>query len=434
MIYSVIISFLVVLLLIGIRIPVSAALITIGFAGMWFLEDFSIAVGFLKSVPFDFAASWSLSSLPMYLFMGYLAFHAGMAERLFSCIRIWLGRVPGGLAVSTVFGCAAFGAVCGSSGATAAAFSRLAIPEMLKDRYEPSLASGCIAASGTMGSLMPPSILMIIYGVLTEESIGRVFMAGVIPCLLSASIYGLMIYTRVKLTPSLAPVRAMNRINWKDKVNSIANLWDILIVICIVFGGIYSGIFTATEAGACGAFAVLILNLLLKRLDVKKIKESLLETLRVTSMVLIIAVGANIYTRFMALAGVSQYLNDVAASGHLTPFLLMPILFCLYFILGMFLDPIGAMLLTIPTLLHILKAMHVNLVWFAILVIKNMELALITPPVGLNVYIIQGTAENIPLETIFKGILWFAVMDIITLFILFFFPQISLILPNYMFD
>jgi tripartite ATP-independent transporter DctM subunit len=430
---SVVLSFFIVLLLVGVRIPVAAVLSLAGFLGVWYIDGWQVAVGVLKSIPFEFAASWSLSSVPMYLLMGYFAFHSGMADRLYESIRVWVGRFPGSLAITTVFGCAGFGAVCGSSGATAAAFGRIAIPVMLKDGYQPALAAGSIAASGTMGSLMPPSVLMIIYAVLTEESIGRVFMAGVIPCIVSAAIYALMIYARVKINPVLAPTREIRSFSWDTRLKALGKLWDVYIVVLIVFGGIYSGIFTATEAGACGAFAVLAVNLPLGRLNKQKIKESVKETISITSMVLLIAVGANLYTRFLALGGLNQYLLDWATSGELSVGHLMFILFGVYFVLGMFLDPIGCMLLTIPTFLPVFDVLHVNMVWFAIIVIKNMELAMITPPVGLNVFIIKGVIPEVPIEKIFRGIFWFAVMDVLTLLIIYLFPQLSLFLPNYMF-
>lgn len=426
------ISFLAILLLIALRIPVAAVLALVGFLGVWYVDDFQVAVGVLKSIPFGFAASWSLSSVPMYLLMGYIAFNSGMAERLFRTIRIWVGRFPGSLAITTVFGCAGFGAVCGSSGATSAAFGRIAIPEMEKDNYEMELSAGCIAASGTMGSLMPPSLLMIIYAVLVEESIGRIFMAGILPCALSAIVYALMIYFRVKIRPSLAPPVNIRTYSMSEKMASLVNLWDVYLIIIIVFGGIYSGIFTATEAGACGAFAVTVVNLFLGRLDFNKIKNSVVEAIRITSMVLIIAVGANLYTRFMALGGLNEFLMEWAQSSQLSLLALMPLIFLVYFILGMFLDPIGCMLLTVPTFLPVLDALDANLVWFGIIVIKNMEIALITPPVGLNVYIIKGVVPGVPIERIFKGIFWFAVMDIVTLLLIYIFPSIALFLPNLM--
>ena len=426
------VSFFVILLLIALRVPVAAVLSLVGFLGVWYVDDFNVAVGVLKSIPFGFAASWSLSSVPMYLLMGYFAFNSGMAERLFHTIRVWVGRFPGSLAISTVFGCAGFGAVCGSSGATSAAFGQIAIPEMEKDNYKIELAAGCIAASGTMGSLMPPSLLMIIYAVLVEESIGRIFMAGILPCILSAVIYAAMIYFRVKLNPSLAPPSDVRRHSMSTKMAALGSLWDVYVIIIIVFGGIYSGIFTATEAGACGAFAVMVINLILKRLDYKKIKRSVLETIRITSMVLIIAVGANLYTRFMALGGLNDFLMSWAQDSQLPLFYLMPVVFLVYFILGMFLDPIGCMLLTVPTFLPVLDALGANMVWFGIIVIKNMEIALITPPVGLNVYIIKGVIPNVPIEKIFKGIFWFTIMDIITLLLIYLFPSIALVLPNLM--
>jgi C4-dicarboxylate transporter DctM subunit len=427
---AVILSFFIIILLVILRIPIAVCLIAVGFVGIWYLQGFSFAVGYLKSVPYDFAASWTLSSLPMYLLLGYFAFHSEIGARLFHSVRACIGRIPGTLAITTIAACACFGAICGSSGATAAAIGRVAIPEMLKDGYEPGLATGCVAASGTLGSLIPPSILMIIYAVLTQESIGRCYLAGFLPGILSAIILCGMVFVRVKLNPQLAPTLEIKAYSWKERMNSIGRLWDLFLVCFIVFGGIYSGVFTATEAGACGAFSLFLIGILLKRLDWKKIKESVLETLVITAMVLIVAVGANLYTRFLALGGLNEFLVQWATTQNISAITLIVALSCAFFILGMFLDPIGCMLLTIPTLLPVFQALHINLVWLCILVVKNMEIGLVTPPVGLNVYVIKGITPSIPIETIFRGIGWFVLMEIITLAILIAFPQISLVLPN----
>jgi C4-dicarboxylate transporter DctM subunit len=429
----VIISFILILFLIALRIPVAVSLFIAGYVGIWYLYGIGEAIGIVKAIPYDFAASWSLSSLPMYLLMGYFAFHSKMAERIYIAVRAFIGKIKGSLAITTVFGCAFFGAISGSSGATAAAFSKIAIPEMDKDGYNKGLSTGTIAASGTMGALMPPSIGLIIYAVLMEVSIGKVFMAGVLPCILSAIIYAAMIFIRVNINPSLAPTVIKRHIR-KERREAVLKLWDFFLVIIVVFGGMYSGLFTATEAGAIGACTVFIIGVITRRLSISSIKAAIVDALVVTSSILIIAVGANIFSRFIALTGLSDLFIEWVRTSDITAFHLMVLIFFMYFIFGMFIDPIGCMLLTLPILLPVLLELNIDLIWFAIILQKNMELALITPPVGLNVYIIKGVVGDVPLETVFKGIFWFAIMDIITLAIIFVFPQISLLLPTYMFE
>ena len=429
---AIVIACILVVILIMLRIPIAGILIAVGFGGIAFFQGFNVAIGILKNIPYDFASSWSLSSLPMYLIMGYLAYQMGMAEEIYNAVRLLLRKVPGALSVSTAFACAGFGAVCGSAGATAAAFGRLSVPEMLDDNYDKGLATGSIAASGTMGSLMPPSILMIVYASLAEISVGRCFMAGILPCILSAAIYGAMVMVRVKINPQLAPVPPrIERLTLRTVYGTLFKLWDVLILIVIIFGGIYGGFVTATEAGAFGAFAALMMGIFTRRLNFEKTKDAFFEGARVTAMILIIAVGANIFVRFLAFGGVPEFV--ATAFAGFSPLAFIGVMFVVYFFLGMFLDPIGMMLLTVPVLLPVLGQLDISLVWFCIIVIKNMELANITPPVGLTVYVIKGViTADIPIETIFKGIAWFAVMDVITLAILIFFPQISLIVPDTM--
>ncbi len=426
-----ILSFFAVLLLMAARVYVAVALIIVGFGGTIIVMDWNVAVGVIKAVFFEFAASWSLSSIAMYLIMGYFAFEGGMAAKIYDAVRLLFSRVPGAIPVTTSFASAGFGAICGSSGATAATFAKMAVPEMIKDGYDHSLALGSVAAAGTMGSLMPPSVLMIVYAVLVEESVGACFLAGVFPCILSAAIYAAMIVIRCKLNPKLAPHSVIEAPSLRQKIKAIFGVWDVLVLVIIVFGGIFSGIFTATEAGAAGAFCALLMGICRRLFGMKTVKTSLLEAARVTCTVLLIGVGANVYVRFMALTGLTEWL-EIQTTG-MSQLTLMGSLFLVFFVLGMFLDPIGIMLLTVPILDPILDNIGISKIWFCVLLIKQMELALITPPVGLNIYIVKGVVgDEYHVETIFRGIFWFAVMDIITLGILYLFPQISMFLPNSM--
>lgn len=427
---AIIVSIAALLLLIAARVPVAAALLLVGIGGISYIQTFDRAMVTLTNVPYAFATSWTLSALPMYLIMGHLAHKSGMAEKIYDFARLALHRIPGSLAVTSIFACAGFGAISGSAAATTATFSKLAIPEMLRDKYDKSLAAGSVAASGTMGSLMPPSVLMIVYAGLAEISAGRCFIAGIIPCLLSAAIYAAMVILRVKRNPALAPIPTL-AINVTGTMlwQTFWRMWDVLLLIVIIFGGIYSGFVTATEAGALGAFASLIIGVATHRVNLKQVVESIYEGVKSTCLILMIGVGANIFVRFLAFAGIHDYLADTLA--HFSPLAFLSLMFFVYILLGMFLDPIGMMLLTVPVLTPVLDDIGIDLVWYCILVIKCTELGNITPPVGLTVYIVKGVVgESISVEKIFKGIGWFACMDVLTFWILALFPWLSLVLPR----
>ena len=322
-----------------------------------------------------------------------------------------------------------FAAVSGSSLATAAAMGKLAVPEMLRYNYDKGLASGVVAASGTLGSLIPPSILMILYGLFTEESVGQLLIAGLIPGVLSAFIYMAMVWIRAKLSPELAP--PAESVTWRERFLSLKGTWSIIVLFIIVMGGIYVGIVTPTEAAAVGAAGACLLGFLTKRLDTEKFKLALTETVMTTSGIFALVLGAKLFVGFIALTGVAGALTEWATSLDVAPVWVLVSLSTIYIILGTFMDPIGMMLLTLPVVTPVISALGYDLVWFGVIMVKFLEIGLITPPVGLNVYILKGVVgDSIPLETIFKGILWFLAMDILTLAILIAWPEISLWLPS----
>ncbi|MFC2062654.1 TRAP transporter large permease [Chloroflexota bacterium] len=428
----IIIVILVMLLgLLALGVPIAAVLFVAGTLGITYLVGWDVALMVLKHIPYDWISSWSLSSLPMYILMGYIAYEIGLAEKIYNFVRFSIGNLPGAIAVTTSFGCAAFGAVCGSGGATTATFAKLAYPEMSRDKYDQGLSTGVIASAGTIGGLMPPSILMIIYATLAEISVGKCFIAGIIPAILSAVIYSIMIIVRVKLKPSLAPIPLMIKRTPKLLFKGLIGLWDVLVLVFIIFGGIYSGIATATEAGALSAFAALIIGFTTHRLSWQKLKSSLWSTAKTCGMVLIVAGGAQVFARFLAYGGVHEWL--AVAFANLTIVQFIAVMFLTYLIMGMFITPIGMMLLTIPVLLPAIEALGINLVWWCIIVIKMTELSCITPPVGLTVYTVKAVLKQVVrIETIFRGVFWFAIMDILTFLILATWPEMSLILPNLM--
>ncbi|MEE9276514.1 MAG: TRAP transporter large permease [bacterium] len=431
----------VLLLLIFIRIPIAFALATVGFFGLilatgWpeggalnLEQGWTAAWSYVAFEPFSFIASFPLVAIPLFLMMGYVAFEAGFTRDLYGTARMWLSRLPGGLAMSSVAGCAMFAAVSGSSLATAAAMGKIAVPEMLRYKYDKGLATGVVAASGTLGSLIPPSILMILYGIFTEQSIGRLLIAGFIPGILSALIYMGMVWVRAVADPDLAP-RA-EAFTWRQRFGSLTDTWSIIALFIVVMGSIYTGLATPTEAAAFGAAGAWGLGWVSRRLNRRNSRSALVETVLQASSIFAVVLGAKIFVGFIAVTGVAGALTQWAAGLDLPPLGILLALSMIYIILGTFMDPLGIMLLTLPVVTPVIENLGYDLIWFGVIMIKYLEIGLITPPVGLNVYILKGVVgDAVPLETIFKGIFWFLAMDVLTLALLILFPQISLWLPN----
>ena len=422
----------VVILLIGLRVPIGAALGLVAFVGIALIRNLDVALTALRTTPFEFAAHWSLSAIPMFLLMGAVAYHSGVSSDLFQAARLWMGKLPGGLAVAATFACAGFAAASGASIATAAAMGRITIPEMLNVNYDKGLASGVVASAGTLGTLIPPSILMVLYGIFAEVSISKLFIAGVVPGLLTATIYAGMIVLRCRLNPNLAPVLDYDA-TWGERFASLRDIWPLAVLIVGIIGGLYAGLFTATEAGAAGALLAIVISALQGRMTIKLLKASVLEALSSTARIFFVAVGAVLLTRFLALAGVPVYLGEVVGTWSGDPLLLVIAASGVYIILGMFLDPLGVMLITLPLFLPMFVALDLDLIWFGILVIKYLEIGLITPPVGMNVYVIKSVVgDRIELETIFKGVAWFIVCDVVVIGLIVAFPAIALYLPGLM--
>ncbi|WP_372604877.1 TRAP transporter large permease [Actibacterium sp.] len=419
---------LIGLMLLGVNIGV--ALGVSAFIGTWIILNLDVALGVLSGIPYDFAASWKLSSIPMFLFMGYLCYHAKLTDGLFRAARLWLSNLPGGLAISSIGAAAGFSAVTGSSVACAAAMGRIAVPEMLKSGYDKGLASGVVAAAGTIGSLIPPSILLLLYGIFAQVPIGQLFLGGVGPGILTALLYSLMIILRVRANPRLAP-RVVESISWRDRFSALVDVWPVLAIAAGVFAGLFAGLFTPTEAGAIGASLSLILALARRTLTRAGFLAAVKETVWTTAAIFVIAIGAHMLTRFLALAGLADALAGLVVDTGFHPLIVMAGMAVIYLILGMFLDPIGIMLLTLPIFLPVVEALDIDLIWFGVLVTKYLEIALITPPVGLNVFVIKGVVgKEIPTSTIFHGILWFIVADLGTITLMLLIPEIVVALPN----
>src|SRR5690554_473431 len=422
----------VALVLLALRVQVGVALGIVAFDGVTILTSAPAAWGILTAIPYDFVAQWSLRAIPMFLLMGYLAATAGLTQGIFKSANILMGRVPGGLASATVVSSALFASASGSSVATAAAFAKIAVPEMLKARYNPGLATGSVAAAGTLGALIPPSVLMILFGIFTDTSIGALFIAGVIPGILSALAYILMITVRAKLNPEIVPLSTAIY-SAEEKREAFRDIWPLPVLILSVLAGIFVGVFTPTEAGAVGAALAAVIAAFRRSLTWPSVIKALVETAVGTCTIFIVAIGASMFAAFMSLSTLPSVLGSFLMNAVDGPIAVILMISVFIIILGMFIDAISILLLTIPIISPVLIGLDVNLIWFGIIMIKLLEIGLITPPVGLNVYVIKSSlGDLVDLNEIFKGVSWFILMDVLMLLVLIAFPILSLWLPEFM--
>ncbi|OWU84147.1 C4-dicarboxylate ABC transporter [Oceanicola sp. 22II-s10i] len=421
-----------ILVLLAARVPIAFALGSVSLIGIMIVRNTRAAFAMIGGLPHEFASSWELSAIPMFLLMGAIAYKTGLTSSLYAAARVWLNNLPGGLAVATNFTAAGFAAASGSSVATSAAVGRLAIPEMLKYGYDKSLATGTVAASGTLGALIPPSIAFVIYGFFTEQSVGRLLIAGIIPGLMTAGAYTIMIVGRCMVWPELAPKVALT-VTWRERWIAIREVWPLPLLVLGVIGSIYAGVATPTEAGALGAVFAILIGAAQGRTNYEVLKDSVMDALRTTSSLFFLAIGAVLLTRFLALAGVPTYIANLVSDMQLNELELVIALAIIYLILGMFLDPLGVMLLTLPVFLPAFDALNVDLIWIGVIVVKMIEIGLLTPPVGLNVYIVKNVVgDAVPLSTIFKGVGWFLVCEFFIMWALITNQSFSLWLPSLM--
>jgi C4-dicarboxylate transporter, DctM subunit len=422
-----------ILMLIALRIPIGVAMGAVAFAGFWYLRNVDVALSVLRDTPFVFAANWDLSAIPMFLLMGAVAGNTGIGTALFRAAVAWFGRLPGGLAVATNWACAGFGAASGSSVAAAAVMARLAVPEMLRRKYDKGLATGVCASGGTLDALIPPSISFVIYGIFAEVSIVKLLLAGILPGILTAVIYMIMIIGRCWINPSLGPPVVFDDRSamWRERWASLAEIWPILVLILGVIGGLYAGVVTPTEGGAAGAFLAIVIGMVQRKLSWAGLIESFKDAISTTSQLFFVGIGAIVYTRFLALAGTADMFVDLIGKWALDPLLLVIATSLIYVILGTFMDPLGMILLTIPVFVPMFAALKLDLVWFGVLVVKYIGISLLTPPVGFNIYVVATATNNtIPLKTIYRGCYWFLGAEVIIMAILIAFPEISLWLPS----
>jgi tripartite ATP-independent transporter DctM subunit len=418
---------MVALVFAGVRVFYAAA--AVGLVGLVAMIGWDAGAGMAGTIPHSKSVTYTLSVLPMFILIGYLAFHAGLTEALFDAARKWLGWVPGGLAVATVMAATGFAAVSGASTATAAVFARVAVPDMLKAGYDKRLAAGVVAAGGTLATLIPPSALLVIYAIIVEESVGALLVAGFLPGLVSALIYVTLIVVMAKINPKLGA--AIRGYTWRARWKTLPGTAPIIAVVVIIFSAMYFGWATPTEAGALGAFVVFVLALV-HGMRWRGLKDALLETAKLTVMIFSIIWGVLLFVRFLGFAGLPDAFAKWVVALDVPPLAILISILLFYIVLGMFMDAIGMLLLTLPVVYPAVIALGYDPIWFGIIVVKMAEICLITPPIGLNCFVVNSVRPDIPLSTVFRGILPFFIADVITVGVFIAFPDVILWLPRTM--
>jgi C4-dicarboxylate transporter DctM subunit len=423
------IGIVLMIILLFSRMWVALAMAFVGFIGYVYLAGAESALVTLGSLPYNRVAFYPISAVPLFILMGTVVSSTGVAGDLYYTAYKWVGQLRGGIAMASVFACAGFAAVSGSSAAGAATMGKVALPEMKKYDYDTKLATGCIAAGGTMGILIPPSLGFILYGILTEQSVGKLFMAGIFPGILEVIFYVVTILLLCKLTPSLGPPGP--KAGFKEKIMSLKNTWHMIILFLLVIGGIYVGIFTPTEAGAVGAFGALIIAAASRRLTRQNFLDSIMDTGLTTAMVLFMMIGAYTFIRFLAVSQLPFALGEFVAGLAMPKYTIIAAIIIFYIIVGMFLDIFSSIILTLPIIYPVIVAMGFDPIWLGVIIVRVMEIGLITPPVGMNVFVLSG-ATDVPLSVIFRGVVPFIIADALHVTLLVAFPAISLFIPSLM--
>ncbi len=420
---------LVVLLVMG--MPIAFMMMLVGFLGIWQLSTLGAALPVIAQTVYSVASHYPFTIIPLFILMGSLAGAAGITRELYATFDLWFRRLPGGLGVATIAACAGFAAVSGSSVAASATMGNLALPEMRRFGYAPRLAVGVVAAGGTLSFLLPPSLGFVVYGMLTEQSIGKLFVSGILPGLLLSVAYAMVVIAWVKINPALAP-SLPEKVPFKEKLLALKGIWAPALVFSIVMGGIYCGFINPTEAGAVGAFALFVIVIGKRRLTRQAIVLCLLESTRITVMVLFLVAGATVFSYFLALSTIPAQASVWIAGLAVSRFAVLAIIIVIYLGLGCFLDAISMMVLTLPVIFPVVESLGFHPIWFGVVAVLMMEAGLITPPVGLNVYTLAGIAADVPMVEIFRGAAPFLLAILLTVLLLTLFPQIVLFLPSLM--
>ncbi|HEU18577.1 MAG TPA: TRAP transporter large permease [Deltaproteobacteria bacterium] len=425
-----IIGIIALFLFIFSRMPVGFVMAIIGFIGFGYLVSFNASLNLIAKDVFSVFSSYNLTVIPLFVLMGQLAYHAGISARLFDAAYKFMGHLPGGLAIATIGACAAFSAICGSTNATAATMAAATLPEMKRYDYKPGIATGVVAAGGSLGILIPPSIIFIVYGILTEQSIGKLFIAGVLPGLLMTGLFVLTIVIWTTIDPSQAPRGP--KASFSDRIHSLSGLVETLILFLLVMGGLFVGFFTPTEAGAIGASGTLVVAIVRRNLTWQGFVLSLFETTRMSCMILVIVAGATIFGHFLAVSTIPFEIATWITGFDLPPAAIISMIILLFFIGGCVIDALALIMLTVPIFFPVVIHLGYDPLWFGVVIVLITQIGVITPPVGINVYIVSGVARDVPLEVIFRGVTPLLIALIIGIFLLIPFPQIALFLPGLM--
>ncbi len=430
------IGFAALMVLILARVPLGIAMAIVGVVGFALVQQvtygnprgWSISLNMVASTAFDTGLAYGLSVVPLFLLMGNLITESGMSKQLYRAANAFLGHFKGGLALATVVSCGAFSAVCGSSMATSATMAKVAMPSMREYKYSDGLATGAIAAGGSLGILIPPSVILVVYGLMTETDIGKLFIAGLIPGIIGILLYMAAVVVTVRLKPESGPAGA--RSSWKERLISLKGVWGINLIFIIVMGGIYAGIFTPTEAAGIGASGAFLIAMFSGKLSAKMMYRSLSNAARTTAMLFFLVIGALIFSNFINMTGMPMMLRDWVVEQGFSLFMVLVILIAIYLLLGCALESMSMILLTVPVFYPMVQAMGMDLIWFGILVVVVTEISLITPPVGMNVFVLRGVVPDVKLSTIFRGVVPFWLADILRLVMIASIPSLSLLLPN----
>ena len=425
-----ILGIVLMFILLAMGMYVGIAMAIVGFLGLCLLVGWQSGLSILGMTPLAEGSSYTLSVIPLFVLMGQFAFISGISTDIYKTVYAWMGRFRGGLAMATIVACAGFAAVCGSSLATGATMGMVAIPEMDKYKYNQKLSTGCVAAGGTLGILIPPSIGFVIYGILTQESIGKLFMAGILPGILLALLFILVIYVQCRLDPAMGPRGGGT--TWSEKIKSLSGTWGILILIFVVMGGLYLGVVTPTEAAGVGAFGSFLIALFKGKLNIRGLIQCLMDTGKTTAMIFLIIIGANIFSSFLGLARIPMGLADFIAGLALPKMVILMAIILVYILMGCVMDCYAIMILTVPIIFPVVEALQFDPIWFGVLMVIVLEVGLITPPVGLNVFVLNAAAPNVPLTVIFRGILPFLLAAFLAIVIITIFPEIATFLPSRM--
>lgn len=425
-----IVGLLILVVLLFSKMPVGFVMGFLGFLGFSYVVNLNAGLNLLARDVWDVFSSYGLTVIPLFVFMGQIAFHAGISRRLYDSAYVLLGNRRGGLAMATVGACAGFSAISGSTNATAATMATVTLPEMRRYKYDMGLATGTVAAAGSLGILIPPSVIFIVYGILTEQSIGKLFAAGILPGILLCTLFLGVIAIRVHINPALAPPGPKSSL--REKLLSFVGILETLVIFLLVMGGMFFGFFTPTEAAAVGAFLTLVIAVARRQLSWSGFVQSLADTTKISCMVMVIVMGAVIFGHFMAITRVPFDLADWVSGLPLPPHMVMGVIVLVYLFGGCFMDALAMVMLTVPIFYPVAQTLGFDPIWFGVVIVLITEMGVITPPVGVNVYVVYGVAKDVPLMTIFRGVFPMLLALLVCNLILLFFPQIALFLPGLM--